>query len=96
MERYAKADLFVYLSKYEAFGISVAEALASKIPCIVANSLALKEWIDNENCFGVKYPINVNELANLIDEVIGKEVEGVKLLDWDDVVVELIKVYEDY
>jgi len=96
LERYAKADLFAYLSKYEAFGISVAEALASKIPCIVANSLALKEWIDNENCFGVKYPINVNELVSLIDKVIGKEVEGVKLLDWDDVVVELIKVYEDY
>ena len=96
LKRYTDADLFVLLSKYEAFGISVAEALASKTPCIVANSSALQEWVDNENCFGVKYPINVNELANLIDEVIGKEVKGVKLLDWDDVVVELIKVYEDY
>ena len=96
LERYAKADLFVYLSKHEAYGISVAEALASKIPCIVANSSALKEWIDNENCFGVNYPINVNELANLIDEVIGKEVKGLKLLDWEDVVAELIKVYKEY
>ena len=95
MESYAKADLFVYLSKYEAFGISVAEALASRTPCIVASSLALKEWIDNENCFGVTYPIDIDELAGLIDEIIGKEVEGVKLLDWDDVVLELTKVYED-
>ena len=96
LNEYIDADLFVLLSKYEAFGISVAEALASKTPCIVANSSALHEWIDNENCYGVKFPININELGKLINEVIGKEVQRVKLLDWDDVVEELIKVYEEY
>jgi len=95
LERYAGADLFVYLSNNEAFGISVAEALASKIPCIVANISALQEWVDNENCFGVNYPINVNVLVNFINEVIGREIKGVELLDWDDVVRELIKIYED-
>lgn len=96
LEDYADADLFMLLSKYEAYGISVAEALASRTPCIVADSSALQEWVDTENCFGVKYPINVDELANLINDVIGKEVKGVELLDWDDIVTELMGVYEEH
>lgn len=95
LKKYADADLFVLLSKHEAFGISVAEALASKTPCIVARTSALKEWVDDENCFGVNYPINVNELVKLINEAIGKEVRGVKLLDWADVVRELIEIYRE-
>lgn len=94
LELYASADLFVLLSKHEAFASSVAEALASKTPCIVANSSALKEWIDNKNCFGINCPIDIDELAKLINKVIGKEVRGAKLLDWDDVVRELEKVYD--
>lgn len=35
IERYAKANVFVLLSRHEAFGIVVAEALAAKTPCIV-------------------------------------------------------------
>ena len=95
LHRYANADLFVQLSKYEAFGITVAEALASKTPCIVANTSALKEWVDSENCFGIDYPITIDQLARLISEVIGRKVGEVKLWDWEQVVNELIKVYEE-
>ena len=95
LQRYADADLFVLLSKHEAFGISVAEALASKTPCIVVNTSALKEWVDNKNCFGINYPIDTKELAKLMNEVIGRDVRKMKLLDWNDVVSRLIKVYEE-
>ena len=94
LHRYSAADLLVLLSRYESFGIVVAEALASKTPCIVANTSALREWIDNENCFGVDYPIIIDQLAKLLDEVIGRKVGEVKLWDWDQVVEELLKVYE--
>ncbi|MBA7672531.1 D-inositol-3-phosphate glycosyltransferase [subsurface metagenome] len=93
LHRYANADLLVLLSRYESFGITVAEALASKTPCIVANTSALKEWVDGENCFGVDYPIVVSRLAELINKVIGRA-GGVKLWDWDDVVEETVRVYE--
>ena len=93
--RYASADLFVQLSKYEAFGMAVAEALAAKTPCIVANSEALKEWVDSKNCFGIDYPVVVDRLAGLITEVIGTEVGEVKLWDWEQVVAELVKLYEE-
>jgi len=94
LHRYANADLLVLLSRYESFGITVAEALASKTPCIVANTSALREWIDNKNCFGIDYPVNIAQLAKSIDEVIGSEVEEVKLWDWDQVVKETVTIYK--
>jgi glycosyltransferase involved in cell wall biosynthesis len=95
LDRYANADLFVMLSRHEAFGIAVAEALAAKTPCIVASTSALREWVDNENCFGIDYPIDLGELAELINKVIGKNVGDVKLWDWEQVVAETVKVYKE-
>jgi glycosyltransferase involved in cell wall biosynthesis len=93
LQKYADADLFVILSKHECFGICVAEALASGTACIVANTSALTEWIDNKNCFGVNYPISVEALVASINRTIGKHAERAKLFDWDDVVDKIINVY---
>jgi len=93
LERYAKAGVFVLLSRYEAFALTVAEALASRTPCIVANTSALSEWVDDKNCFGIKYPIDRKELAGLIDRVAGVTAGDVRLWDWDMVVAELIHAY---
>jgi len=95
LKMYAKAGVFVLLSRHEAFSIVVAEALAAKKPCIVANTSALSEWIDNKNCFGIDYPIDSNELAKLITEVIGKEVGNVKIWDWDEVARQIAELYEE-
>jgi len=94
LKMYARAGVFVLLSRYEAFSLVVAEALASKTPCVVANTSALKEWVDQKNCFGIDYPIDIDKLAGLINEVIGKRVTGVKLWDWNDVVRELEHIYD--
>ena len=53
----AEAEKFILLSQREFWSIVVAEALASKVPCIVANTSALVEGIDNDNCFGIDYLI---------------------------------------
>ena len=91
--RYANADLFMLLSRNESFGTVVAEALASKTPCIVANTSALKEWVDNKNCFGVDYPISSDRLASLITEVMGTKVGEVSIWDWDEVARQAELVY---
>jgi len=95
LRMYAKAAVFTLLSQYEAFALTVAEALAAKTPCIVANTSALSEWIDNKNCFGIDYPINSGELAELITKVIGTKVSDVKLWDWDEVAQQIAKLYEE-
>ena len=93
-QKYADADLFALLSTHEAYGMVVAEALCSGVPCIVANASALREWVDGRNCFGVDYPINLQKLKNLIEEVIGRKVETPNLLDWDEVTDRVCNVYE--
>lgn len=95
LEKYAGADIFALLSEYEAFGISLSEALASEIPAIVADTSALREWIDGKNCFGVSYPVEIDELARLIRRVIGKKVGPVKLWDWDEVAQKIADLYND-
>ncbi|MEM2291972.1 MAG: glycosyltransferase family 4 protein [Nitrososphaerota archaeon] len=101
LQMYADSDVFVLPSRYEAYSKVVAEALMAGIPCIVANTSALKEWVDNESCFGIDYPINVRELAELIDAVMQKLVDkeithkwvGIKIIDWNNVVCRLEKIY---
>ena len=94
LQKYANSDLVVTLSEHEAYGICTAEALAAKTPCIVANTSALSEWIDNKNCFGVKYPIDLEELVLCIKLAIGQTVNKTGILDWSDIATQLSELYE--
>jgi glycosyltransferase involved in cell wall biosynthesis len=101
LQKYADADLFVLLSRYEAYSIVVAEALAAGKHCILTRTSALAEWIDEEDCFGVNFPVDVNEFARLAKKVFdlgpnknkGKKWIGKKILDWKDVADRLESVY---
>ncbi len=95
LQKYADSDVFVQLSKHEAWGISVAEALCAKTPCVVAKTSALIEWVDNKNCFGVNYPIDVNELTGLINSAIKTRGKGLTLMDWDEAVRRTAHLYEE-
>ena len=63
------ADFFLLLSRSENFGIAVAEALALGVPSIVAKTTALVEFLDEPGCFGIDYPPDPSELAELIIKV---------------------------
>jgi glycosyltransferase involved in cell wall biosynthesis len=95
LQKYVDADVFVLLSKHEAYGLSVAEALCAGTPCIVANTSALTEWVDGGNCFGIDYPIDLDVLADLIMKVMGKRVCKTAVLDWNEVANRLAKLYAD-
>ncbi|MGB9841300.1 MAG: glycosyltransferase family 4 protein [Candidatus Bathyarchaeales archaeon] len=94
LQKYADADVFALLSEHEAYGISVAEALCAGTPCIVTKTSALLEWIDNKNCFGVNYPICLDELVLLIKHVIGKKAIMPKIYDWDEITEKLAQIYQ--
>ena len=103
LQKYVDADVFVLLSMYEAYSLVVAEALAAGTPCIVADTSALSEWVDNQSCYGLGFPVNLGELANLINRVLNAGVNrrvmkkwiGTKILDWNEVVERLEVVYHD-
>jgi glycosyltransferase involved in cell wall biosynthesis len=101
LQKYVDADLFVMLSRYEAYSIVVAEALVAGKRCILSRTSALTEWIDEENCFGVDFPIQINKLARLARKVFdlglnnnnGKKWIGKKIIEWKDVADQLERVY---
>ena len=95
LERYRKAGVFAMLSPYEAYGLTIAEALLSGTPCVVVTSGAPVEFVDNEMCFGIELPVDVKMLADKISEAMRsghRKYEG-KIYDWSAFVERLIKIY---
>lgn len=88
---YATADVFVMLSKFEAYGITVAEALTAGVPCIVAKGSALSEFV-GPSCQGVDLPIGGEELAKLIESAQFKG-QPPNVLDWDEVAEKVLAAY---
>jgi glycosyltransferase involved in cell wall biosynthesis len=93
LRKYSEASVLVLLSKFEAYGLVVAEALASKTPCVVAKTSALAEWVDEKNVFGVSYPPSIPELAELIKKASKVEIKSVSIPSWDEVAERTKRVY---
>lgn len=98
LECYADADIFLMLSSHEAYGITVAEALAAGIPCVVAKGSALEEFVDGRNCIGIENPVSkekvVEALKSLEKDKNEKSFGLNSIVDWDEVAGKTIKVYE--
>jgi len=102
LQKYFSSSLLALLSQYEAYSIVIAESLVAGMHCIVANNSSLTEWIDNQNCFGIDYPIKIEVLSQLIRDIVSsetkvdlKKLKGNKIADWEDVVERLEKVYHN-
>jgi glycosyltransferase involved in cell wall biosynthesis len=93
VERYVNADIFMLLSRFETYAITLLEALAARTPCIVANTASLKSCIDNKNCFGIDFPVNISHLADVITGTIGKRAGDYNILDWDQVAKQVESIY---
>jgi glycosyltransferase involved in cell wall biosynthesis len=92
--QYRGATALVNLSKFEAYGLTVAEALSRGTPCVVAESSALSEWVDGVNCLGVRNADDPRSVAAQLDSVLGRRAAGVKLQTWDEIAVRLLELYE--
>jgi len=94
---YKNSDIFLLLSKSEAYGIVVAEALVNGLIVIVSRRTALIEFISENGCFSVNYPPDHIELANLINNLCTKEIsigpfDENKICEWGEVA----KRYESF
>jgi glycosyltransferase involved in cell wall biosynthesis len=65
---YRAADVFVYPSLYEGFGLPVIEAMARGIPTVASNTSSLPE-VAGEAALGVN-PRSVREIAQAIETVL--------------------------
>jgi glycosyltransferase involved in cell wall biosynthesis len=100
---YNAADLFVYPSLYEGFGLPPLEAMQCGTPVITSNTSSLPEVVGDAGI--MVNPYNVNELANKMYEVLTndglkeelskKGLERAKLFSWKKCAEEHLKVYEE-
>ena len=93
-----QSDIFMLLSRSEAYGITVAEALALGTPCIITERTALKEFSMEPGCFVVDYPPEPREVADSIldiyenDVTVGPFTE--KIRPWNKVSEDYERLYE--
>ncbi len=95
-----QADIFLQLSRCEAFGVVVAEALASGTPAIVARTTALAEFASEPGCFVVDWPPDPDIVAELVARLwsdspqVGPFTERIRT--WDSVALEYEKLYRAF
>jgi len=101
---YRIADLCVVPSLYEPFGIVALEAMASGVPCIVADTGGLREVVPNHDV-GLRFrssdPRSLARMmervltdAQLRDRLVAEASEHVLRFDWADVARQTRAVYE--
>jgi len=101
---YNLADLFVFPSLYEGFGIPILEAMACGCPVITSNISSMPEVAGRAALF-INNPLDVDEIASKITQVLINSnlkkglikkgfVQAVKF-SWERTARETIKVYEE-
>ncbi len=98
---YSSADVFVFPSDYEGFGLPVLEAMACGTPVVAANSSSLPEVVGNA---GFLCDPNANSFAEAIDKVLSnpklgralskKGVGRAKRFSWEETAKEFLKIYD--
>jgi glycosyltransferase involved in cell wall biosynthesis len=88
---YAGASAHLTLSEFEAYGLTVAEALAAGTSCVVHEAGALADWVGETGCVGVP-DRTPDAVAAAVREAAGTTVD-VSLPTWDDVVADLEALY---
>ncbi len=99
---YNAADLFVYPSLYEGFGLPVLEAMACGVPVITSNVSSMPEIVGNAGL--LQNPHNTDEWADAMQRVLTdrtlrdtlahKGLERSKLFSWERTARETLAVYE--
>lgn len=100
---YNAADLFVYPSIYEGFGLPPLEAMACGTPVITSNTSSLPEVVGDA---GIMIdPPDVDGLADAMHEVLTNEglredmikkgLERAKMFSWEKCARETLEVYEE-
>jgi glycosyltransferase involved in cell wall biosynthesis len=100
---YNAADLFVYPSLYEGFGLPPLEAMACGTPVITSNTSSLPEVVGDAGI--MVDPYNIDELAKAMHKVLSNDglredmikngLERAKMFNWEKYAREILRVYEE-
>ena len=94
---YAGASAFLALSGVEAYGMTVAEALAAGTPCVVRPGSALEEWAGRADCVAVEEAgtsdPTPDAVAAAVENAVGQPAPSDPLPTWASVVERTAGVY---
>lgn len=91
---YAGAEVYISLSEFESYGITVAEALASGTPCVIRKGSALDEWTGQRGCTGVT-DVTPDTVRAAVNRVRNSPPSRSVVPEWDCVVDKFLSVYTD-
>ncbi|MBW2059619.1 MAG: glycosyltransferase family 4 protein, partial [Deltaproteobacteria bacterium] len=100
---YRNAEVFVYPSVYEGFGLPPLEAMSCGTPVVVSNRSSLPEVCGDAACYVDPFDegdmargiLSVLQDDNLRRILVEKGFERVKLFSWENAARETIRVYEE-
>lgn len=100
---YKMAELFVFPSLYEGFGMPVLEAMASGIPVITSNSSSLPEVVGENGCMVDPYDyLQISEYMNKIisdrafkSELITEGLKRAKEFTWEKSAKKMLSIYKE-
>ena len=100
---YNAADLFIFPSFYEGFGLPPLEAMACGTPVITSNTSSLPEVVgdagimidpyDVDGLAKVMYEVLTND--SLREDMIKKGLKRAKMFSWKESAEKILKVYKD-
>ncbi len=100
---FSGADLFIFPSLYEGFGLPIVEAMAKKVPVITSRISSLLEV--SQNAALLIDPYNVAQIAQAINDVLTDKALNKKLKDkgskrarnfsWERCARETLKIYKN-
>jgi glycosyltransferase involved in cell wall biosynthesis len=100
---YNGADLFIFLSLYEGFGLPPLEAMACGVPVVVSNVSSLPEVVGAAGI--LVNPLNIDEIVDAIIKIISdmklkkelseKGLKRAKEFSWQKTAIETLSVYKE-
>ncbi len=88
---FAGAEAYVTMSEHEAYGMTVAEALAAETPCVVRETGALVDWTGEDGCVGVT-TTDPDAIASAVRGAV-RTTPSVDIPTWDTACESTLRLY---